>query len=193
MEPKSDCSLLSPMSDEWVFPESASLTSDPACGSQSSLLDGDSCIASHLWLETSKDSEPDQAEETRMVPKDIFTFSSRPRSAPHGKSHAMSPEGRPFVLDPAEDSSVSRRDTKLEDDFDGTDSSEEVHSLRSEMGLERSVLSVPIALKRVGVKEWESIAIYKNAADCYVSQQFHRVVMVTQNFWIFIINSQFHV
>nr|XP_048277360.1 protein CFAP20DC isoform X2 [Myodes glareolus] len=179
--------------DEWVFPESASLTSDPACGSQSSLLDGDSCIASHLWLETSKDSEPDQAEETRMVPKDIFTFSSRPRSAPHGKSHAMSPEGYPFVLDPAEDSSVSRRDTKLEDDFDGTDSSEEVHSLRSEMGLEHSVLSVPIALKRVGVKEWESIAIYKNAADCYVSQQFHRVVMVTQNFWIFIINSQFHV
>lgn len=181
------------MSDEWVFPESASLTSDPACGSQSSLLDGDSCIASHLWLETSKDSEPDQAEETRMVPKDIFTFSSRPRSAPHGKSHAMSPEGYPFALDPAEDSSVSRRDTKLEDDFDGTDSSEEVHSLRSEMGLDHSVLSVPIALKRVGVKEWESIAIYKNAADCYVSQQFHRVVMVTQNFWIFIINSQFHV
>nr|XP_048277364.1 protein CFAP20DC isoform X5 [Myodes glareolus] len=117
--------------DEWVFPESASLTSDPACGSQSSLLDGDSCIASHLWLETSKDSEPDQAEETRMVPKDIFTFSSRPRSAPHGKSHAMSPEGYPFVLDPAEDSSVSRRDTKLEDDFDGTDSSEEEYNWRN--------------------------------------------------------------
>ncbi|CAO2637680.1 Protein CFAP20DC [Lemmus lemmus] len=149
----------------------------PACSSQSSLLDGDSCIASHLWLEASKDSEPDQAEESQMAPKDIFTFSSRPRSAPHGKSHAMSPEGYPFVLDPEEDSSVSRRDTKLEDDFDGTDSSEEVHSLMSKMGLKHRVLFVPIALKRVGVKEWESIAIYKNAADCYVSQQFHWVVM----------------
>lgn len=181
------------MSDEWVFPESASLTSDPACSSQSSLVDGESCTASHLWLETSKDSEPDQAEETQVAPKDIFTFSSRPRSAPHGKSHAMSPDGYPFVLDPKEDSSVSRRDTKLEDDFDGTDSSEEVHSLRSKMGLRHSVLFVPVALKRVGVKEWESIAIYKNAADCCVSQQFHRVVMVTHNFWIFIINSQFRV
>lgn len=117
--------------DEWIFPERTSLTSDPACSSQSSLLDGDSCIASHLWLETSKDSEPDQAEETRMAPKDIFTFSSRPRSAPHGKSHAMSPEGYPFVLDPKEDSSVSRRDTKLEDDFDGTDSSEEEYNWRN--------------------------------------------------------------
>ncbi|XP_041518593.1 protein CFAP20DC isoform X5 [Microtus oregoni] len=120
-----------PVPDEWIFPESTSLTSDPACSSQSSLLDGDSCIASHLWLETSKDSEPDQAEETRMAPKDIFTFSSRPRSAPHGKSHAMSPEGYPFVLDPKEDSSVSRRDTKLEDDFDGTDSSEEEYNWRN--------------------------------------------------------------
>ncbi|CAO2637679.1 Protein CFAP20DC [Lemmus lemmus] len=166
-----------PVPDEWIFPESAFLTSDPACSSQSSLLDGDSCIASHLWLEASKDSEPDQAEESQMAPKDIFTFSSRPRSAPHGKSHAMSPEGYPFVLDPEEDSSVSRRDTKLEDDFDGTDSSEEVHSLMSKMGLKHRVLFVPIALKRVGVKEWESIAIYKNAADCYVSQQFHWVVM----------------
>ncbi|XP_075844692.1 protein CFAP20DC isoform X5 [Microtus pennsylvanicus] len=120
-----------PVPDEWIFPESTSLTSDPACSSQSSLLDGDSCIASHLWLETSKDSEPDQAEETRMAPKDIFTFSSRPRSAPHGKSHAMSPEGYPFVPDPKEDSSVSRRDTKLEDDFDGTDSSEEEYNWRN--------------------------------------------------------------
>ncbi|XP_038205670.1 protein CFAP20DC isoform X3 [Arvicola amphibius] len=120
-----------PVPDEWIFPESASLTSDPACSSQSSLLDGDSYTASHLWLETSKDSEPDQAEETQMAPKDIFTFSSRPRSAPHGKSHAMSPEGYPFVLDPKEDSSMSRRDTKLEDNFDGTDSSEEEYNWRN--------------------------------------------------------------
>ncbi|XP_028709680.1 protein CFAP20DC isoform X3 [Peromyscus leucopus] len=117
--------------DEWIFPESAALTSDPACGSLSSLLGGDSCIASHLRLETSKDHEPDQAEETRMAPKDIFTFSSRPRSAPHGKSHDMSPKGYPFILDPREDNSVTRRDTHLEDDFYGTDSSEEEYNWRN--------------------------------------------------------------
>lgn len=37
------------------------------------------------------------------------------------------------------------------------------------------------------MKEWESIAIFKNAADCYVSQQFHRVAMGTQNFCIFLL------
>ncbi|XP_076400643.1 protein CFAP20DC isoform X7 [Peromyscus maniculatus bairdii] len=117
--------------DEWIFPESAALTSDPACGSPSSLLGGDSCIASHLRLETSKDHELDQAEETQMASKDIFTFSSRPRSAPHGKSHDMSPKGYPFILDPREDNSVTRRDTHLEDDFYGTDSSEEEYNWRN--------------------------------------------------------------
>ncbi|XP_059130224.1 protein CFAP20DC isoform X3 [Peromyscus eremicus] len=117
--------------DEWIFPESAAVTSDPACDSLSLLLDGDSCIASHLRLETSKDHEPDQAEETQMAPKDIFTFSSRPRSAPHGKSHDMSPKGYPFILDPREDNSVTRRDTHLEDDFYGTDSSEEEYNWRN--------------------------------------------------------------
>lgn len=117
--------------DEWIFPENAALTCDPACGSQSVLLDGDSCIASHLWLETSKDSESDQAEETQMTPKDVFTFSSRPRSAPHGKSDDMSPKGCPLILNPKEDNSLTRRDAQLEDDFYGTDSSEEEYNWRN--------------------------------------------------------------
>ncbi|XP_051062643.1 protein CFAP20DC isoform X2 [Phodopus roborovskii] len=117
--------------DEWIFPESAALTSGPACGSQSVLLDGDSCISSHLWLETSEDSEPDQAEETQKAPKDIFTFSSRPRSAPHGKSHDMSPKGYPFILNPEEDNGMTRSDTQLEDDFYGTDSSQEEYNWRN--------------------------------------------------------------
>lgn len=125
------------MSDEWIFPESGGLTSDPAWRSPSLLLDGDSYTASHLWLETSKDSEPDQAEETQMAPKDIFTFSSRPRSAPHGKSHDMSPKGCPFILDPQEDSQVTKGDPELEGNFYGSDSSEEVHNLMSKIGLKR--------------------------------------------------------
>uniref|UniRef100_G1NYS8 CFAP20 domain containing n=1 Tax=Myotis lucifugus TaxID=59463 RepID=G1NYS8_MYOLU len=86
------------------------------------LVDERSCHTSPLWLETSKESEQDQqAEETWIVPKDVFTFSSRPRSAPHGKTQNMSPEGCPFILDLTEDTSV----TQLEDDFYGEDSSEE--------------------------------------------------------------------
>ncbi|GAB1298609.1 Protein CFAP20DC [Apodemus speciosus] len=117
--------------DEWIFPESCGLTSDPAWGSPPLLLDGDSHTASHLWLGTSKDSDPDQAEETQMAPKDIFTFSSRPRSAPHGKSHDMSPKGCPFILDPQEDIRGTRGDPELEGDFDGSDSSEEEYNWRN--------------------------------------------------------------
>ncbi|XP_035308266.1 protein CFAP20DC isoform X3 [Cricetulus griseus] len=117
--------------DEWIFPESAALTSDPSCASQSVLLEGDSCMDSHLCLETSKDSEPDQAEESQMTPEDVFTFSSRPRSAPHGKNHDMSPKGHPFILNPKEDNGLTRRDAHLEDDFYGTDSSEEEYNWRN--------------------------------------------------------------
>ncbi|XP_029423237.1 uncharacterized protein C3orf67 homolog isoform X8 [Nannospalax galili] len=118
-----------PIPDEWIFPENGDETVDPASGSESLLPDGDSCSASHLWLETSKDSEPGQAEEPQMAPKDIFTFSSRPRSAPHGKSE--SPERRSFVLDPQEDHRVTRGDTQLESDFYGSDSSEEEYNWRN--------------------------------------------------------------
>uniref|UniRef100_A0A8C4FHT8 Uncharacterized protein n=1 Tax=Catagonus wagneri TaxID=51154 RepID=A0A8C4FHT8_9CETA len=94
---------------------------------QSLLLDEDSCHTSHLWLKASKESEHDQkTEETQIFPKDIFTFSSRPRSAPHGRTQNMSPEGCAFILDLKEDTSVAMGgDTQLEDDFYGGDSSEE--------------------------------------------------------------------
>ncbi|XP_077632865.1 protein CFAP20DC isoform X9 [Crocuta crocuta] len=117
--------------DEWIFPENDHL-SHLASSRQSLLLDDDSCHASHLWLEASKESERDQlAEETQAVPKDIFTFSSRPRSAPHGKTHTLSPEECPFILDLKEDTSVTRRDTESEDDFYGGDSSEEEYDWRN--------------------------------------------------------------
>ncbi|XP_040484552.1 protein CFAP20DC isoform X10 [Ursus maritimus] len=115
-----------PVRDEWIFPENDDRISHLASSRQSLLLDDDFCHASHLWLEASKESEHGQlAEESQVVPKDIFTFSSRPRSAPHGKTQNMSPEGYPFILDLKEDTSVTRRDTESEDDFYGGDSSEE--------------------------------------------------------------------
>ncbi|XP_053075127.1 protein CFAP20DC isoform X9 [Acinonyx jubatus] len=125
MNPSSPAPQSPDQADEWIFPENDHI-SYLASSRQSLLLDDDSRHASHLWLEASKESERDQlAEETQAVPKDIFTFSSRPRSAPHGKTQTLSPEGCPFILDLKEDTSVTRRDTELEDDFYGGDSSEE--------------------------------------------------------------------
>ncbi|XP_059796055.1 protein CFAP20DC isoform X5 [Balaenoptera ricei] len=118
--------------DEWIFPENDDHIPHLASSTQSLLLDENSCNTSHLWLEASKKNEHDQqTEETQVVPKDIFTFSSRPRSAPHGKTQNMSPEGCPFILDLKEDTSVTRRDTQLEDDFYGGDSTEEEYDWRN--------------------------------------------------------------
>lgn len=130
------------ISDEWVFPNSDDHIPHLASSSQS-LLGDDSCHTSHLWLETSKESEQDQqAEETWIIPKEVFTFSSRPRSAPHGKTQNMSPEGCPFILDLTEDTCV----TQLEDDF-YEDSSEEVHCLMSEIMLKHSCSITSISTK----------------------------------------------
>ncbi|KAM6061951.1 protein CFAP20DC isoform 1-T1 [Chlamydotis macqueenii] len=57
--------------------------------------------------------------------KEIFTFSSRPRSAPHGKSPNVSPECCVFPLDWKKDSNGVQMKTQIEDNFQGTDSSEE--------------------------------------------------------------------
>lgn len=130
MEHYSNFFHLSHMSDEWTFPKNDDHIPHLTSSRQSLLLDDDSCHTSHLWLEASRDHEHDQqAEETQVVPKDIFTFSSRPRSAPHGKIQTTSPEGCPFFLDLKEDTSV----TQSEADFYDGDSSEEVHCLVSEV------------------------------------------------------------
>ncbi|XP_058418095.1 protein CFAP20DC isoform X5 [Diceros bicornis minor] len=125
-----------PIHDEWIFPENGHHIAHLASNRQSLLLDDNSCHTSHLWLEASKEREHDQqAEETQIVAKDIFTFSSRPRSAPHGKTQNVSPEGGSFILDLKEDTSVTRSDTQLEDDFYGGDSSEEGnHSVQGPSG-----------------------------------------------------------
>ncbi|KAM7063805.1 protein CFAP20DC isoform 1-T1 [Molossus nigricans] len=114
--------LSSDQADEWIFPENNDHISHLASSKLSLLLDDDSCHTSHLWLEASKESEHhQQAEDTQMAPENIFTFSSRPRSAPHGKTQDISPEGCPFFWDLKEDTSG----IQLEDDFYGEDSSEE--------------------------------------------------------------------
>ncbi|XP_012374829.1 protein CFAP20DC isoform X4 [Dasypus novemcinctus] len=124
-----------PIHDEWIFPENYDHIPHLASSRQSLLLDDDS-NTSHLWPEASKESEQNQqAEETQIVPKGIFTFSSRPRSAPHGKTQSMSPEECPFLLDLQENSNGIRRGTQMEDDFYGSNSSEEGnHSFQGSPG-----------------------------------------------------------
>ncbi|XP_043443742.1 protein CFAP20DC isoform X5 [Prionailurus bengalensis] len=159
MNPSSPAPQSPDQADEWIFPENDHI-SHLASSRQSLLLDDDSRHASHLWLEASKESERDQlAEETQAVPKDIFTFSSRPRSAPHGKTQTLSPEGCPFILDLKEDTSVTRRDTESEDDFYGVDSSEEEYDWRNYQPsqMSESELQMLASLRRQQNEELEDM------------------------------------
>lgn len=120
--------------DEWIFPEKGDRLLHLASSQQSLLLDDNSCNSSHVWQEASKENEHDQqAKETQNVPVDIFTFSSRPRSAPHGKTQSVSPEGGPFILDLSKDTnnSVTKKDAQLGDDFYVSDCSEEEYDWRN--------------------------------------------------------------
>ncbi|XP_058582342.1 protein CFAP20DC isoform X10 [Neofelis nebulosa] len=159
MNPSSPTPQSPDQADEWIFPENDHI-SHLASSRQSLLLDDDSRHASHLWLEASKESERDQlAEETQAVPKNIFTFSSRPRSAPHGKTQTLSPEGCPFILDLKEDTSVTRRDTESEDDFYGGDSSEEEYDWRNYQPsqMSESELQMLASLRRQQNEELEDM------------------------------------
>ncbi|KAM6169799.1 protein CFAP20DC isoform 2-T2 [Rhynchocyon petersi] len=124
---------LSPdQADEWIFPEHYDHIPHLDASKESLLLDTDSGSSSSLWPEVSKKGEHNhQAEEIQNVPKDIFSFSSRPRSAPHGKTQSLSPEECPFILNLKEDHSGTHRGAQLEDEFYSEDSSEEEYDCRN--------------------------------------------------------------
>ncbi|XP_075406079.1 protein CFAP20DC isoform X2 [Tenrec ecaudatus] len=127
---------LSPdQADEWIFPHNYDPIPQLESSRQSLLLEDHCYDASHLWPEVSKEIEPDhQTEASQVVPKGIFTFSSRPRSAPRGKTQSWSPEGCPFPVDLPEERSGRSRGAQL-DGFEGDDSIEEAgHSAQGSPG-----------------------------------------------------------
>lgn len=149
--------------DEWIFPEKGDRLLHLASSQQSLLLDDNSCNSSHVWQEASKENEHDQqAKETQNVPVDIFTFSSRPRSAPHGKTQSVSPEGGPFILDLSKDTnnSVTKKDAQLGDDFYVSDCSEEEYDWRNYQPsqMSESELQMLASLRRQQNEELEDTA-----------------------------------
>ncbi|XP_006862156.1 PREDICTED: uncharacterized protein C3orf67 homolog [Chrysochloris asiatica] len=149
--------------DEWIFPENFDHIPHLESSRQSLQLDEDSCNISHQWSEVSKESEHHhQAGESQIVPKDIFTFSSRPRSAPHGKTHqSMSPEECPFILDLKEENSGMPRGAHSEDDFYSDDSSEEEYNCRNYQPsqMSESELQMLASLRRQQNEELEEVGV----------------------------------
>uniref|UniRef100_A0A8C5TM17 CFAP20 domain containing n=1 Tax=Malurus cyaneus samueli TaxID=2593467 RepID=A0A8C5TM17_9PASS len=87
---------------------------------------GDSaCCNLPSALSASVEHHSRQTADHHRNKEEVFTFSSRPRSAPHGKSPNMSPESCVFPLDLEADINGEHEGAETEDSFEGIDSSEE--------------------------------------------------------------------
>ncbi|XP_019329000.1 PREDICTED: uncharacterized protein C3orf67 homolog [Aptenodytes forsteri] len=112
-------------SDEWVFPESCTESIQLDRSEQFVAAEDSACHNLASPQNASVEHHSNETGDHQVNNKEIFTFSSRPQSAPHGKSPNTSPECCIFPLDLKQDSNRVRGKTKIEDDFQGTDSSEE--------------------------------------------------------------------
>ncbi|XP_074770304.1 protein CFAP20DC isoform X4 [Athene noctua] len=111
-------------SDEWVLPESLrkSIQLD---GSEHSIATEDSaCRNLTSPQNASVEHHSDETGDHQVNEKEFFTFSSRPQSAPHGKSPNTSPECCIFPLDLKQDSNGVHEKIQIEDNFQGAVSSE---------------------------------------------------------------------
>ncbi|XP_032094880.1 uncharacterized protein C3orf67 homolog isoform X2 [Thamnophis elegans] len=106
--------------DEWIFPDK-----------ENSQLESSSPLP--IAYETShdvsgsvpSDDQTYESKEAAEVPEDIFTYSSKPRSAPHGNPLSLSSEDCTFSLDLKEEISKEWRGAQMEDDFYGNESNGE--------------------------------------------------------------------
>ncbi|XP_057278806.1 protein CFAP20DC isoform X5 [Pezoporus wallicus] len=112
-------------SDEWVFPKSLT-ESVQLDRSEQFVADEDSaCCNVTLPKNASVEHHSNETGDHQVNNKETFTFSSRPRSAPHGNSPDTSPGCGIFHLDLKQDSNGVHGKTQIEDNIQGADSSEE--------------------------------------------------------------------
>ncbi|XP_039182647.1 protein CFAP20DC isoform X2 [Crotalus tigris] len=106
--------------DEWIFPDK-----------ENSQLESSNPlpIAYETFHDVSASAQSDdqiyESKEAAEVPEDIFTYSSKPRSAPHGKPLSLSSEDCTFSLDLKDEISKDWRGAQMEDDFYGNESNGE--------------------------------------------------------------------
>ncbi|XP_075618405.1 protein CFAP20DC isoform X5 [Balearica regulorum gibbericeps] len=137
-------------SDEWVFPESFPETIQLDRSEQFVATEHPACHNLTSPQNVSVEHHSAETGDHQVSNKEIFTFSSRPRSAPHGKSPNMSPECCIFPLDLKQDSNGVHGKNQIEDNFQGTDSSEEEYDRKNYRSdrLSSSELQMLASMKR---------------------------------------------
>ncbi|XP_050169125.1 protein CFAP20DC isoform X5 [Myiozetetes cayanensis] len=116
-------------SDEWEFPGSFTESIRLDRSDQFIATEDSACHNLNSPQNASVEHHSSKTGDQQVNNKEVFTFASRPRSAPHGKSPNTSPERYVFPLDLEPDS--NRVDEKTQDNFQGTDSSEEQYDWRN--------------------------------------------------------------
>ncbi|XP_027556730.1 uncharacterized protein C3orf67 homolog isoform X3 [Neopelma chrysocephalum] len=146
-------------SDEWEFPESFTESIRLDRSEQFRATEDSACHNLNSPQNASVEHHSSETGDQQVNNKEIFTFLSRPRSAPHGKSPNMSPERYVFPLDLEPDS--NRVHEKTQDNFQGTDSSEEEYDWRSYNSntLSSSDLQMLASMKRQQNEELQDTGI----------------------------------
>ncbi|EOA96113.1 Uncharacterized protein C3orf67-like protein, partial [Anas platyrhynchos] len=119
------------ISDEWVFPESFTESAQLDKSGQFVATQDSACHNLTSPQNASAEHQSNETGDHHVNHKEIFTFSSRPRSAPHGKSPNRSPEHCVFPLDLKQDSNQVHGEIQIADNFQGTDSSEEEYDWKN--------------------------------------------------------------
>ncbi|XP_061210216.1 protein CFAP20DC isoform X1 [Neopsephotus bourkii] len=112
-------------SDEWVFPKSLTESVQLDRSEQFVVAEDSACCNVTLPKNASVEHHSNETGDHQVSNKESSTFSSRPQSAPRGNSPDMAPECGIFHLDLKQDSSAVHGKTQIEDNVQGTDSSEE--------------------------------------------------------------------
>uniref|UniRef100_A0A8C0BJP0 CFAP20 domain containing n=1 Tax=Buteo japonicus TaxID=224669 RepID=A0A8C0BJP0_9AVES len=146
---------------EWVFPESFTESVQLDRSEQCVATEDSACHNLTSPQNVSVEHHSNETGDHQVNNKEIFTFSSRPRSAPHGKSPNMSPEYCIFPLDLKQDSNGVHGKTEIEDDFQGTDSSEEEYDWKNYQSdrLSSSELQMLASMKRQQNEELQDTGI----------------------------------
>ncbi|KFP77055.1 Uncharacterized protein C3orf67 [Apaloderma vittatum] len=155
------CFKFLPLADEWVFPESCTESVQLDGSEQSAATEGSACHNITSPQNASAEHHSSGTGDHQVHNKEIFTFSSRPRPAPRGKSPSMSPECCVFPLDLKQDSNGVRVKSQTEDSFQGTDSSEEEYDWKNYQSnrLSSSELQMLASMKRQQNEELQDTGI----------------------------------
>ncbi|XP_010192165.1 PREDICTED: uncharacterized protein C3orf67 homolog [Mesitornis unicolor] len=112
-------------SDEWVFPESFTESIQSERSEQFIAAEDSACHNLSSPQNASLEHHSSETVDHEGNNKEIFIFSSTPRSAPHGKSSDISPECCIFPVDLKQDSNGVHGQIQIEENFQGNDSSKE--------------------------------------------------------------------